>query len=595
MVTQPELLRRPAGLAVAQWAHPTLRTNAVFHTKVAIYRLRRSLIDLFVGPRRLVQAERYGDDAVLAESRTPLWSDERPGERRYQLGKVHNLRRAVAALDRAVIPPNEVFSFWKQVGRVSRHRGYVRGRMLQQGCLVPAIGGGLCQLSNAIYHTALEAGCEIVERHAHSRVVVGSAAVAGRDATVAWNYVDLRFRTRRALQIEASLTRDELVVRFRGRQPKTGQSPQAISSFSTALARSCATCGETACFRHEPSLAAHPKLGRTAFLVDENWPEFQDYVGRTHGAGDVLGLPLDGARWRLPRYAWRVAGFARVGSVPRQALARTIAIRGARAQGPARRLAELHGAERIAMRLSRLLTPDVTKVIVAQSLLPFLWREGHLGGREVEVLMTRLPMTELHARLDNALAAHPERATLGDFRAPRALIEAETEALAYATHVITPHHEISRLFIDKAMTLDWNAPPVRPIRRDAPLPRRIAFPSHTVARKGAYEVREAALALGLDVVVIGNELEGADFWSEIGVRKSSSEANWLEDVAAVVLPAIVEERPRSLLAALASGVPVVATPGCGIPAQDGVTLVSPGDPATLIEVLARLLGSDPRM
>ncbi|HXO01078.1 MAG TPA: VanW family protein, partial [Stellaceae bacterium] len=155
-----------ADLAVAEWAIPTWRSSAVFRAKVAIYRLRRSLVDLFGGPGRLVQAERYYDDAVVAESRSPLWSDERPEERRYQLGKVQNLRHAVAAIDRVVLPAGVVFSFWRQIGRASRRRGYVPGRMLQQGCLVPAVGGGLCQLSNALYDAALQAGCEIVERHA---------------------------------------------------------------------------------------------------------------------------------------------------------------------------------------------------------------------------------------------------------------------------------------------------------------------------------------------------------------------------------------------------------------------------------------------
>src|SRR6202011_3999459 len=102
-------------------------------------------------------------------------------------------------------PSGAVFSFWKQIGRASRRRGYVTGRMLQQGCLVPATGGGLCQLSNALYQAALTSNCQITERHAHSRVVPGSAAASGRDATVAWNCVDLRFRVREPLLIEAHL------------------------------------------------------------------------------------------------------------------------------------------------------------------------------------------------------------------------------------------------------------------------------------------------------------------------------------------------------------------------------------------------------
>ena len=76
-------------------------------------------------------------------------------------------------------------------------RGFVKGRELREGCIIPNVGGGLCQVSNALYDAALQAGHEIVERHAHTQVIAGSLAEQGRDATVFWNYVDLRFRSER--------------------------------------------------------------------------------------------------------------------------------------------------------------------------------------------------------------------------------------------------------------------------------------------------------------------------------------------------------------------------------------------------------------
>ena len=576
---------------VAEWAVPNRWSSALFGAKVVIHRGQRVVADLISGPRRLAKTASAEFPAMLGECLTPLWSDGRPAEHAYQLGKVQNLRRAAAALDGVLVPAGAVFSFWKQIGRASRRRGYVTGRMLQQGCLVPATGGGLCQLSNAIYEVALQAGCEIVERHAHSRRVAGSAAALGRDATVAWNYVDLRFRPRGPLRIEARLTRDDLVIRFNGKQGAAPLLPgsDAGAAVPQPVARSCGTCGEVSCFRHEHHTAHSVETGRTAYLVDDNWPEFQAYVARAHRPADVFGQPIDGARWRLARYHWRADGFTRAGSAPIQALRRMIAIRRAPAQGPARRNAELAGAERIGMSLARLLTPEVTRVCVAQSLLPYLWRDGHLGGREVEVLMTRLPMRELQARLDEAFTAHPERPTLGDFRAPTELVEAEAEALAYAAQVVTPHRDIARLFPDRVVVLDWKRPADSGAARNAK-PRRIAFPGPTIARKGAYELREAARALGLEIVALGSELEGPDFWRGTIVHRPGAGSDWLADVMAVVQPAIVEERPRALLAALAAGVPVIASPACGLAAEDGVTLVPPDDPAALIEALKVVLG-----
>ena len=135
-------------------------------------------------------------------------------ERGFQLGKIQNLRIACRALDGLVIPAGAVFSVWRHLGAPIAARGYVPGRMLKQGCMVPSIGGGLCQLSNALYDAALQAGCRIVERHSHSRIVPGSAAASGRDATLAWNYVDLRFAPDREMRLSARLDRESLVIRL---------------------------------------------------------------------------------------------------------------------------------------------------------------------------------------------------------------------------------------------------------------------------------------------------------------------------------------------------------------------------------------------
>src|SRR6185436_244312 len=155
---------------------------------------------------------------VVAESVTPLRTDLGSTGRLLTEGKIENLRRAVRRIDGVELRPGDVFSFWAQVGRASRWRGFRRGRELREGCLVPSIGGGLCQLSNALYDAALKAGLEIVERHAHTRVLAGSLAEVGRDATVFWNYVDLRFRSQNAFRIEADLSADHLAVRIRGQR-----------------------------------------------------------------------------------------------------------------------------------------------------------------------------------------------------------------------------------------------------------------------------------------------------------------------------------------------------------------------------------------
>ncbi len=567
---------------------PTRYSQLVFGAKAVALRAKRGARNLIASPPLLAKAEAPGFPNLLAESRSSLWADEALAERGFQLGKIQNLRIACRALDGLVIPAGAVFSVWRHLGAPIAARGYVPGRMLKQGCMVPSIGGGLCQLSNALYDAALQAGCRIVERHSHSRIVPGSAAASGRDATLAWNYVDLRFAPDREMRLSARLDRESLVIRLLA-PAKTAVplAPPAETRTTpvreSAAARSCATCDEIDCFRHEHGRAAPPGAAdRHVFLVDEAWPEFQAHLRDARRPEDRLGLPLDGARLGLTRYAWHVGDFAQRASAPVQTLRRSWALRRAGLQGAARRSADLASTSRIARSLARLLTPEVTSVTVAQSYLPFLWREGHLGGRQVSVLMTRLPMLLLQARLDAAAAARPGSATLADFRAPAWLAEAEAEALAGADWIITPHAEIAGLFGGRAIHLPWQIPaagPLVPVRG-----RRIVFPGPTVARKGAPALRDAAAALGLEVMTLGAELEGPDFWR--GVRTVPA-GDWA-GVAAVVQPALVEEQPRRLLRALAAGIPVIATPACGLEPRPGLYLVPPEDPAALIAALAAL-------
>lgn len=564
-----------SGARAEGWRRPTRGGMALFEAKAAAFRLRRSLAELGRAPPRLRKA---ADAAaflhVAAESVSELWSDLSLAERGLQIGKVQNLRRAAAALDGLELPAGQVFSFWRQVGRATRGRGYVEGRMLREGCMMASVGGGLCQLSNALYDAALAAGCDIVERHAHSQVVPGSAAMAGRDATVAWNYVDLRFVSPEPRLLRVVLGARTLTVRLLARAPAPAmnRAPAGDATSQPAgVAERCSDCDQADCFLHEHGARTAQAAGRAAFLVDEAWPELIDYVRDAAGVGGLLAAP-DFRRW--PR-----KGFAAAREAPLASAMRSLGWRLTPPQGAARRSADARATAAIAAALGQRLTPDALEVTVAQSLLPYLWRSGALGGRRLTVLMTRLPMAALQARLDAAFAAHPDRATLADYRAEPGLAAAESEALAAAERIVTPHAEIAAMFGDRATLLPWRAPSAPanpPLRGDA-----FAFAGPSVARKGAYELREAAQRLGVPVRPLGSQLEGADFWAGVAVDRAPEGESWLGGVRAVVHPALVEAAPRRLLEALAAGVPVIATAACGIAPRPGLTLVPAGDAEAL--------------
>jgi hypothetical protein len=576
-------------MASAVHRHVPLRLEmAVFEAKAMALRALRAAKEALA--REAVQRHAHSDDLrdapIVARVRSPLWSGP-AGAKEYALtaGKIQNLRMALRGLDGIVVPAGGAFSFWKQVGRATRRRGFVEGRELREGCLVKSVGGGLCQLSNALYEAALSAGFEIVERHAHSRAVPGSRAALGRDATVFWNYVDLRFRSPRSFRIEARLTSRHLEVLFRAEGGTAGRTadPASGGADDRAAAHDCTTCNETRCRLNDPE-SGTPTRRPTAWLVDACAPEFAALLAREATGDDALFLPM--RRPARARYAWPAGRCGSETTAPLVALHRALALRRAPAQGKALQSRLLAFDARLARAYAEKLSHLHTHVVVAQSLLPHLWAMGALAGRTFDVLIERWPLAELQRRLDRALAAHPESPTLGDFRAPPELVATEAEALAAAERLYTPHRAIAAFLGDRPVVLDWAVPSVsRPVTRGG---RTVLFPASSLGRKGAYELREAMRGLDAALLVAGNASEhDSDFWTGVAARPLNGTAP--ETLAAVVLPAIVEHQPRALLRALAAGIPVIATPACGLGERPGVATVPELDAAALREALERVL------
>lgn len=559
---------------------PSRFESVIFRGKTWLLQLRRAFSDL-VSNKSGRYSKRFdlAVDPVISSSKTPLWTESEPEERFLVAGKIQNLRVAISKLDGLEIPAGGTFSFWKQVGRASKRKGYVEGRELREGCIIPNIGGGLCQISNALYDAALTANFEIVERHAHTQVVTGSLAETGRDATVFWNYVDLRFRSEKPFRIEAKLDDKDLIVRFRGEKQNNSALHQIRRiAVHNDTPQSCATCEMGDCHRVVDA-GEHRDFGKTAFLIDEFSPEFDKYIQQVRTEKDELFVPLDGKRFRKGNYAWSNDGFSRY----RQSLLIT-AIRSYRsrklaAQGSARQLNLLAMYEKLAESYAKNLRYDVLHVVVHQNLLPFLWRKGHLGGRTFDVLMTALPMAELQERLDLAARLHPESTTLGDFRTEEGLLAAETEALQHARRIISPHSDITSLFPTRAEKLTWQMPKPNTLARVHNSKPKIVFPAATVGRKGCYELREAIRGLDVKLTLLGPLIEGSDFWKGFDTEPGGDD--WLSSADLVVLPAHVEHKPRRLLQAVANGIPVLASAACGVDEVTGTKTFASGDPHAL--------------
>jgi vancomycin resistance protein YoaR len=193
-----------------------LVADARFWAKSRLLMLRRLARDVGDSERRAPRrlAHLPGDAVLLAADESAISPLADPRERDLELGKVQNLRVGAAAIDGILLEPGETFSFWRAAGRATRAKGYVIGRELRQGCMIPTTGGGLCQLTNALSRVAHRAGMEIVERHSHSVRPDGFPVDGATDATVFWNYIDFRFRAPRRVRIGARLGETALIVRL---------------------------------------------------------------------------------------------------------------------------------------------------------------------------------------------------------------------------------------------------------------------------------------------------------------------------------------------------------------------------------------------
>ncbi len=146
-----------------------------------------------------------------------------PGQVHLAEGKRHNQRLMAAALDGTRIDPGEVLSLWRRTGRPSARHGYLEGAAIVDGRLTAEAGGAVCLLSTVLYNAGLLAALEIVERHAHSVDSYGEARYfeLGRDATIEYGVLDLRFRNPHPfpLLLEISSDDSEVAAAFRAPEP----------------------------------------------------------------------------------------------------------------------------------------------------------------------------------------------------------------------------------------------------------------------------------------------------------------------------------------------------------------------------------------
>ena len=169
----------------------------------------------------ITTADLRGIDGVIASYSTPYMASQRD--------RTHNLKIACREINGALIKPGGTFSYNKTVGPRLRELGFRDALMFVDGQVEPGTGGGVCQVSTTVYNVALLADMRILKRAHHSRPVV--YAPVGRDATVAYPAIDLRFENTSdsPIYIAASVGKRTVDITVLGRKVD-GRKVQLISA-----------------------------------------------------------------------------------------------------------------------------------------------------------------------------------------------------------------------------------------------------------------------------------------------------------------------------------------------------------------------------
>ena len=543
--------------------------DTIFRLKTVVLTGNRIFKNLLYPTQKFKDKSQLIKKPVIAFSESDLWNPfDNKDNWILTAGKIENLRISAKKLHGLEIKANEVFSFWKHIGNPNFGQGYVIGREIREGCIVPTIAGGLCQLSNALYDAALNANFDIVERHKHTKVIKGSLAEQDRDATVKWNYIDLRFKSSFDFRIEIELTSDKLVVCFRSIQKNVKATDEKFDLRYSNKLNDCYSCGNFACFKHPDRTSLKQEIATTTFILDEKWPEYNNYITETATASDNFILPLKKNRFiKTDRYSWTSANPKKTKTTDFEGIYRAIKLRFAPKNKNNVFELGLRLDKKIATAAARQIPIDSTHLVISQNLLPFIYETGVLGGRTFDVLMTRLPFEKLHERLDFAFNIHSESPTLKDFRADKELIETENKALTKARKIITPHSEIAEIFKNKVVKLNWETPLSTNGQTNG---IKVLFPASAVGRKGAYEIRRLAKELKLNLTISGRTIENDNFWEDLKTEKFNGA---FDQIGLIVYPTFVEHQPRQILKAISKGVKVVTTIACGLDGSDLVEIV----------------------
>ncbi len=130
--------------------------------------------------------------------------------------RVHNIHLAADTLNGTVVAPGETFSLNAKLGQRTPQKGYVQAPIEVESGFSTDYGGGISQLTTTLFNAVFFGGYVDVDHSPHRYWV--SRYPMGREATIVWPYVDLKFRndSKHGVLIRDSYSDTSVTVTFYG-------------------------------------------------------------------------------------------------------------------------------------------------------------------------------------------------------------------------------------------------------------------------------------------------------------------------------------------------------------------------------------------
>ncbi|WP_233415205.1 VanW family protein [Streptomyces sp. N35] len=127
-----------------------------------------------------------------------------------------NIGRAAELINGSLVLPGKEWSFNRTVGERTAENGFTDGTMILNGRYYSAPGGGVSAVATTMFNAMFFAGVKPVEYGAHSFYI--ERYPEGREATVAWGTLDLRWLndSGHAIYVQATATDHSITITFLG-------------------------------------------------------------------------------------------------------------------------------------------------------------------------------------------------------------------------------------------------------------------------------------------------------------------------------------------------------------------------------------------